>query len=232
MRAVTLSVKEARELDRRAQEEFGIPSILLMESAGQCLANAIRVNLIPPTQSCQVVFICGTGNNGGDGYVAARHLFQRGLLSRVFVAGDTAALSTDAGVNYRIIQNLGIPCEPLESFASARASWDRKPVVLIDAVVGTGFRPPLRPAVATAIHTINDFRKTHNSTVRIISVDIPSGLDGDEGPVQPDVVRATLTVTFACHKPGLLLPASHPYVGRLELADIGIPEKLMSSVAR
>lgn len=232
MRPVTLSVRDARDLDRRAQEEFGIPSLLLMESAGQILANAIRTNLIPPTQSCHVAFVCGAGSNGGDAFVAARHLFQKGVRSEVFLAGEAPPAGSDAGVNYRIIQKLGISCEPLAAFDAARAAWDRKPVVLVDAVVGSGFKPPLRSPVLEAVRTINDFKKAHNSTVRVIAVDIPSGLDGDEGPVQPDIVRATLTVTFACYKPGIVKPESHPFVGRLELGDIGIPEKLTTTAVR
>ena len=231
MKTVTLSVRQARDLDRRSQDEFGIPPLLLMESAGQILANVVQASLIPPTQMCRVVFLCGTGNNGGDGFVAARHLFQRGVPSEVFLVGEERSLAADAAVNYRIIRQLGLPVAPVADFDAARREWERKPVVLVDAILGTGLKLPLRDPAAAAIRLVNEFRKSHNSTVRVIAVDIPSGLDGDEGPVQPDVVRANTTVTFACYKPGLLKPASHPFVGRLEIGDIGVPEKLLLRTA-
>ena len=231
MRPVTLSVKDCRELDRRADQEFGIPTLLLMESAGRGLAKTIQAALIPPTQVCQVLFLCGTGNNGGDAFVAARHLLQRGQPSRVFLVGDPASLRAEAAVNYRIITKIGVPTAPFSAFQEMRKEWDRKPVVLVDAILGTGIAFPLRPAALEAIRQLNDFRKNHNSTVRVIAVDIPSGLDGDKGVVQPDTVQANMTVTFACYKPGLLRPESHAYAGRVEVADIGIPEKLMRSVA-
>ena len=231
MRPTTLSVKQARELDRRATAEYGIPSLILMENASRTLAEIIQRALIPPIQVCRAVFVCGAGNNGGDGFAAARHLLQRGTPSTVFFLGTEANLTPDAAVNFHIIRKLGIPVFPFSQFAEKRREWDRKPVLLIDALLGTGFKPPLKPALLDAIRQIEDLKKNHTSSVRIVAVDIPSGLSGDEGPVAEAAVPADITVTFACNKPGLLVPASRPYAGRVEVIDIGIPPELVAKIA-
>jgi NAD(P)H-hydrate epimerase len=228
---MTLSVKQARELDRRATADYGIPSLLLMESAGRELAKVVERSLISPIQMCNVAFVCGTGNNGGDGFAAARHLLRRGTASTVFLLGAESSLTPDAAVNFRIIQKLGIPVFPFDEFAKKRREWDRRPVLVVDAILGTGFKPPLRPAILQAIREIEDLKKNHTSSVRVVAVDIPSGLSGDDGPVAETAVPADLTVTFACNKPGLLLPEARPFAGRVEVIDIGIPPELVTKVA-
>ena len=231
MRPATLSVKQSRELDKRAIADYGIPSLLLMENAARTLAEVIQRFMIQPIERCQVVFVCGAGNNGGDGFAAARHLLQAGTKSTIFFLGTESNLSEDAAVNFRIIKKLGIPVFPFSEFASQKAKWDRNPVLLIDAILGTGFKTPLRAMVVNAIREINDFKKNHIGTVRFLSVDVPSGLSGDDGPVSEDAIRADVTVTLACNKVGLLKPESRPDVGRLEVNDIGIPADLVRQVA-
>lgn len=232
MRLPTLSVKQSRELDHRALKDYGIPSLLLMENAARTLSELIQKFMFSPIERCAVVFICGAGNNGGDGFAAARHLMQRGVRSTVFFLGQESHLSADAAVNFRIIKKLGIPVHPFSEFATRKAAWDRNPVLLIDALLGTGFKKPLRAAVTDAIKQIADFKKSHIGSVRILAVDLPSGLSGDNGPDQDhDAVPADVTVTLACSKPGLQKPESRPFVGRLEVIDIGIPEELVRQVA-
>lgn len=231
MRPATLTVKQSRELDARALKDYDIPSLLLMENAARTLAETVQRFLIQPIERCQVVFVCGSGNNGGDGFAAARHLLQSGTRSLIFFAGNESNLTEDAAVNFRIIKKLGIPVLPFSAFATEKEKWNRNPVLLIDAIIGTGFRSPLRAPIADAIRQINDFKKTHIGTVRVLAVDVPSGLSGDEGPISEDTIRADVTVTLACNKVGLLKPESRPYVGRLEVIDIGIPAELVRQVA-
>src|SRR5690348_8750527 len=113
MKPTTLTVEQCREMDRRAAEEFHIPSILLMESAGRGLAEVVERSLIPPISVCSVAIFCGGGNNGGDGFVTARYLHHRSIPVSVFLTADPASLKGDALANYRIISAVGIPCAPL-----------------------------------------------------------------------------------------------------------------------
>lgn len=231
MRPMTLSVKQAREVDRLATEDYGIPTIVLMENAARTLSEVIEKFIIPPIERCNLVFVCGTGNNGGDGFAAARHLHQRGIKSIVFVLGSESNMTEDAAINFRIIKKLGIPVHPFSEFAAMKTAWDRNPVLLIDALLGTGFKSPLRAAVVDAIGQITDFKKHHIGSVRVLAVDLPSGLSGDDGPTDAGAVPADVTVALACYKRGHQLSESHRYVGRLECIDIGIPDQLVRQVA-
>ena len=231
MRPRTLSVKLARELDKRATAEYGIPSIILMENAARALADVVQRSLIPPIQVCHVALVCGTGNNGGDGFAAARHLHQRGTPCVVFLLGAEANLTEDAGINFRIIQKLGIPVFPYAQFKEKRRAWDRRPVLLVDAVMGTGFKGPTKANIIEFIREMEDLKRNHTSSVRIVAVDVPTGLNGDTGPTPEGAVPADITVTFACNKPGLQLPESRPFAGRVEVIDIGVPAELVARVA-
>lgn len=226
MRIRTLSVEKTRELDARAQSETGIPSLLLMENAGIGLAHHIRHYMIPPINLCKVVMVCGGGNNGGDAFAAARHLMQQSIRPMVFLAADEGELHGDAAINYRIIRRIGVPCEPFSNFASRQTEWNRLPILLVDAVLGTGFKPPMRDATREVAREMNRFKKVHTTSVKILAVDIPTGLDGDSGAAENDTVRADMTVALACLKPGLTKPEARQYVGRTEVVDIGIPENL------
>ncbi len=227
MRPTTLSVKKARELDRRTTSEYGIPSLILMENAARAVAEIVLRSLISPIQMCNVAFVCGTGNNGGDGFAAARHLLQLGTRCVVFLVGDEANLAGDAAINFRIIQKLGIPVFPFSAFSEKRHAWDRRPVVLVDAILGTGTKGPLKPAALDAIRQIEDLKKNHLSSVRIIAVDIPSGLNGDDGSVAEAAVSADITIAIGCNKPGL----ARSCAGRVEVIDIGIPPELVAEIA-
>jgi len=231
MRPTTLSVKQSRELDRRAYSDYGIPTLLLMENAARTLAECIQKAIIQPILRCQIVFICGAGNNGGDGFAAARHLHQQATRFTMFFLGAESNLTADAAVNFRIIKKLGIPIHPFSEFNAMKVAWDRNPVLLIDALLGTGFKMPLRASVTDAIRQINDFKKHHTSTVKVLAVDLPSGLNGDTGPMGRDTVNADYTVTLACNKPGLLKPESRAFAGRVEVIDIGVPAELVQDVA-
>ncbi|MCB4755769.1 MAG: NAD(P)H-hydrate epimerase [Elusimicrobia bacterium] len=178
----------------------------------------------------EIMCICGLGNNGGDGLVMSRHLFQRNLPIRLTLIDDPKKFREDAALNFRIIERIGVPVEDLSAFIKRmKAAEKQKRVVLVDAVLGTGFRGELRSPALEAIQGINKLKELGGETVTVVAADIPSGLNGDVGPVGSDAVKADVTVTFACLKPGLLTPEANPYVGKIEVADIGVPKKLLES---
>lgn len=230
-RGLTLTAEQCREVDRRAHEEYGIPPILLMEHAAEALAERINRFLEKSPNSTRLIFLCRGGMNGGDGFAAARLVRGRkpGLI--VFSAADEGALSGETAVNFRIIRKIGVDIRPLSEFAAFQGTLDRQPVLLVDCLLGTGFKGPLRAELATLIAGINLWKRSHNAKITVISADVPSGLCADRGPIA-EAMRADLTVTFACLKPGLIRSESLPFVGHLEVADIGVPQALLETVCQ
>jgi NAD(P)H-hydrate epimerase len=218
----TLSRDQARELDRRATADYGVPSIVLMENAGRGVADTLcRLGTAGP-----IVICCGRGNNGGDGFVVARHLNLRGLDVKVLVwddpsaAGDRAA---DAAANYRIIERSGVPLARLSDAAGmadqlAGAAW------VVDALLGTGARGEPRAPLDAVIAAINA------SGVPVLAVDLPSGLDCDTGAAASRTIRAAHTCTFVAHKPGFLTPGAAQFTGRIHVVDIGAPRSLVDGI--
>ena len=216
MTARTISRDEARQLDRRAVDEFGMPSILLMENAGRGVADCLgRLGAGGGVTIC-----CGPGNNGGDGYVIARHLDLRGYAVRVLVFCTADRIQGDAATNYRILAAGGVPIEHLQSAAGlaerlAGSSW------IVDALLGTGASGEPRAPLDAVIATIN------TSRIAVLSVDLPSGLDCETGRPASHTIRATHTCTFVAPKPGFLAPGAKDYLGVLHVVDIGAPRKLV-----
>ncbi|HEU4657308.1 MAG TPA: NAD(P)H-hydrate dehydratase [Capillimicrobium sp.] len=194
-----------RATDRWAIEDRGIPSLELMERAGAGLARVTA----EAGSSGRVVVVCGAGNNGGDGFVAARLLHEAGRHVRVLLAGDEAKLTRDAAVNREL---LPVALEP----------WDRRALdgagVVVDALLGTGFAGALRPGpVADAVAAILD------AGAPVVAADVPSGIDASTGEVAGPAVVATATATFHAAKPGLWISPGKRHAGRVEVIDIGIP---------
>jgi NAD(P)H-hydrate epimerase len=219
----TLTRAAAAELDRRASAEFGVPSIVLMENAGRGVADVIQgAGLAGP-----VVVACGKGNNGGDGLVVARHLDLRHVAVQVLLFGDPAELRGDALVNYRIVVASKIPLASFTWFDAAKVNEAlRGAGCIVDALLGTGATGAPRGILADAIRAINA------AGVPVLAVDLPSGLDCDSGIAAEPTVRAQHTCTFVAAKPGLLVPAAQPYVGRLHVLAIGAPRVLVEEMAR
>ncbi|MCS7237978.1 MAG: NAD(P)H-hydrate epimerase [Thermoguttaceae bacterium] len=217
-----LDRKLARELDRRASEELGIPSIVLMENAGRGAADLLcRLGI-----NGLVLICCGRGNNAGDGFVVARHLDLRGYPVKVALWADPATLTGDADVNYHILLRSGIPIEVFltESDSERFAEECRQAAWIVDALLGTGSAGKPRPPLNRAIEAMNA------SGVPILALDLPSGLDCDTGEAFNPTVRATYTCTFAAWKKGFLAPNAKQYLGQVHVADIGIPRKLLQEV--
>lgn len=205
-------------LDRWAIEKIGISSLALMENAGHGVAWEIYKKLKCRKKS-SVVIVCGTGNNGGDGFVAARYLFNEGLKPRIFLVGNITQLKTDALANYRVAKNLGISVKPIYGLDPAFKKSIQSADLIVDAIFGVGLNRPIQEPYFGIIHAIN----TQGSYV--VAVDIPSGLDGTTGGIWGICVKANLTVTFSCLKKGFFKEHGPFYTGRHVLVDIGIPSK-------
>ena len=201
---------EQRALDQWTIEEIGVPGLYLMERAGAGLA-ALVEHVAP---SGAVAVVCGKGNNGGDGYVAARLLRQWGRAVRVLTIAPVDELQGDAHTNAERLP--GPPPEPFDagSLAGARA--------IIDALLGTGFAGEPRDPAASAIKAINQAAAAAEDTI-VVACDVPSGVNGSTGEVEGAAVRADATATFHAAKPGLWISPGKAHAGEVHVIDIGIP---------
>lgn len=220
-----LSRAQMRAFDAYAIDRCRVPSLVLMENAGRGAADILVRELLGGRPSgTRVAVVCGTGNNGGDGLVVARHLLVRGGAPVVLLAGDGQRVSPDARANLEAWRGLGGSLRMLEPGASlatlAEAMADADAVV--DALFGTGLDRPIDGWLADVVRAMNAARAPR------FSVDLPSGLDADTGAALGTVVEAQLTVTFAHHKLGLLTPNGAQLAGRVHVVDIGVPGSLVA----
>ena len=214
----SLSRAEVRDVDRRAISLFGVPGVVLMENAGAGVARLLEsLDIRGP-----VIIACGKGNNGGDGFVIARHLDGAGYPVQLLLACPPEQIGGDAAVNLQIAQRSGLPIEQLANgnledwqAAIAGADW------VIDALLGTGASGPPTGTVAVAIAAINAIRD--QTAARVLAVDLPSGLDCDTGQTAGACIKADLTATFVAPKQGFDLAGAAAYTGRVEVIGIGAP---------
>lgn len=226
-----LDRRAAREVDRQAVERYAMPSILLMENAALHLADA-ALGLVGRADSPCIVVVCGSGNNGGDGLAAARHLHNAGARVLVLSTAESARFTGDAGTNASIVARMGLPfcvLDPADMPGSATrcAGVLGRPDLIIDAVFGTGLDRPVAGPIASLIGWINDQRKAGTA---VLAADLPSGLDADTGEPLGCAVRAGVTVTFAGLKVGFTTLAAQEYVGEVVVADIGVPRELIEAL--
>lgn len=217
-----VTAEKMREIDRETIETYGIPEIVLMENAGAQIAGEMD-NLLGGLQHKKICVLCGAGNNGGDGLVAARHMLNRGARVKVFLLGDMEYASDSAQMNLTILENMNMD---ILQIASPRDE-DKVQVALVfadgvvDGLLGTGFRGQLREAAEKMIRLINDAGKP------VIAIDIPSGVEADTGAVATVAVKAAMTVSFGLPKLGLVFYPGAAYVGKLMIDGIGIPQMLL-----
>ncbi len=205
---------EMREIDRNAIDAFGIPALTLMDRAGRAVAEA-ALELVGSTG--RIVVVCGGGNNGGDGYVAARLLRGAGRDARVIALVPAERLAQDARAVREQAQRAGVPIDDQGELVDLDAGVGD---VLVDALFGTGLSRAPEGAFAAAIDRIDAARV---AGARVLAVDVPSGLSADTGRPLGACVRADRTVTFAFQKRGLVLHPGPSYAGDVVVADIGIP---------
>ncbi|MGH7360838.1 MAG: NAD(P)H-hydrate epimerase, partial [Candidatus Methylomirabilales bacterium] len=213
------TAEEMRRLDRRAIAELGIPGVTLMENAGAGAAREI-LSAFGPLRGRKVVVLCGKGNNGGDGFVVARHLLRGRARLRVFLLGAAREVKGDAAVKLgelrrargaQVTEVMGAGGFKEVEGALAGAA------LIVDGLLGTGLTGPAEGLVARAIGAINASGRP------VVALDLPSGLSSDTGALLGPTVAATLTTTFAGWKRGLLLYPGAAHAGRVRVVPIGIP---------
>lgn len=214
--AQAITSSEMKKLDKWAIETIGIPQIALMENAGRAVAE----NIAKSTAKLNVCIVAYKGNNGGDGFVAARHLVNSGRSVSVFLLCKPEEITGSAKVNFDILKNMKVPVYfgKLSILEKLLKSSD----IVVDSIFGVGLKDNVEGVFAKAIELINKYQA--KSKYLVVSVDIPSGINATTGKIMKHAVVAGLTVTFAYPKTGLLKSQASKYVGRLVVADIGIPK--------
>jgi len=223
---LVLNRSQVRLVDQIAIEQFGIPGIALMENAGRgCFERLLERGVAGP-----VVVCCGPGNNGGDGFVIARHLDNAGMVVKVILAGVPKQMSGDAETNLQIIQKMEIPIlvlpelpmeswlEELQFVDGERTAW------IVDALLGTGASGPPRAPMDRLIEMMNSL------SAKRMAVDIPTGIDCDTGVCHQSSFDADLTCTFVARKPAFAIESAQRRIGEVEVIDIGAPISVIRQV--
>jgi hydroxyethylthiazole kinase-like uncharacterized protein yjeF len=217
-----VTAQKMREIDQESIEVFGIPEIILMENAGVQVKGEME-QLLGGLQHKKICVCCGCGNNGGDGFVAARHMANQGARVKVFLLGDISHLGPSAQTNLDILVNMNVDVLEL----AAPRDWDKTQVALafadgiVDGLLGTGFKGELRPEMEKFIQIINEVQKP------VVAIDLPSGIGADDGTIQTLAVNASATVSFGLPKLGLFFYPGAQCVGKLMIDGIGIPKQLL-----
>lgn len=207
-----LTAQSAREIDRKAREELGISTLVLMENAGAAIAREVLKSL---KGGERIAIFCGRGNNGGDGLVAARHLMAQRIKPDIFLACGFSRVKNEAKVNLDILLKLKAKITRLSGRRLKKIKISKYDL-LVDALLGVGVSGELRGVYPDLIKLIN------SSRARIISVDVPSGLDATTGRVLGSCVKADKTVTFVAQKRGMGINAGPKYCGKVIITDLGI----------
>jgi len=220
-----LNAAQMLEADRCTIDELGIPSLVLMENAGRQVVAAIEASYESQLEE-QIGILCGKGSNGGDGFVVARTLIQRGVDATVFVIGAIADVGGDARKNLDTLGHLGVTVVEVadEQTWELHFSEISQCRLLVDAMVGTGLSSALRGMMETVVADINA------SGIPVVSIDLPSGMSADTPHVVGDVIDASMTVSLAAPKLPLVLPPGELHAGDVVIADIGIPPEVLEGL--
>jgi NAD(P)H-hydrate epimerase len=220
-----LTAAEMREVDRLTTARYRVPGLTLMENAGKSVADFIQARF-PNFTRRHIVVLCGKGNNGGDGFVAARHLRKMGAKPEVCFFGDPREAKGDAAANLKRWKAASGKLQ-IDQPGKGHELKFASDSIIVDALLGTGARGEVEGRLREVIVRVN--RRDPGSAV--VSVDIPSGLHADTGAAQGEVVIADYTVTFTAPKPGLFLGVGPRHVGQLVVRDIGSPRQLIEEIA-
>ncbi|NQT47062.1 MAG: NAD(P)H-hydrate epimerase [Candidatus Omnitrophica bacterium] len=216
-----VSAPQMRQIDKIAIENYGIPSIVLMENAGRAVAGEV-FKMCDDKKGDIVTIFCGKGNNGGDGLVVARHLIMLGKKVVIWFLGDPKNLKKDAAINFKILSKMGQKINTLSRPNDLKRLRKRfKGDIIVDAIFGTGFSGSLPPLVTALTDFLNYKEKP------IISIDVPSGLNATTGSAAPGTIAAAKTVTFGLAKKGFYIDEGPRYVGEVVIYNIGFPERLL-----
>ncbi len=224
-KTVVMSRNEVRAFDQWAINTLGIPGVVLMENAGRSCAELIKEKL-SSISAPKVCIFCGTGNNGGDGYVIARHLLNSGFKIIVVISGERSKIKSDAKTNLDILEQMGQPIEQLNLSADIQnqvKTFAGGADMVVDGLFGTGLTGELNSEYVNLIKSINALNRP------TLAIDIPSGLDCDTGRPFGAAIKATYTVTFVAVKKGFISPDAAEYTGEIFVASIGIEPNIKKS---
>lgn len=215
----TISAVRMRAIDRMATEKQGIPSIILMENAGRGAAEEI-LRVLRRVAKPKVCIVCGPGNNGGDGFVAARHLKIAGVAVTCFLAGERRSLKKDARTQFRILENLNVTVRPVKTATAEFKKVLKQADICVDALFGIGLNREVGEPLCSLIDAINACAK------KVVALDIPSGLDATTGRIWGTCIRAHTTVTFQAVKTGLCRREGPKHSGQVVVCHIGTDLKV------
>jgi NAD(P)H-hydrate epimerase len=220
-----LNTQQMREADRRTIDDIGIPAIVLMENAGRQAVAAMEA-AFDDLPTSHVGVLCGRGNNGGDGFVVARTLVQRGVETSVFLLGGVADVRGDARTNLEVLGRIGLPVVEITNAQEWELHFSEisRCDLLVDAILGTGFHGQLNGLLETVVADVNGLG------VPVVAIDLPTGVSADTADVAGEAIEASMTVTLAAPKIPLILPPADTHSGDLVIADIGIPLPLLDDV--
>ena len=224
-----LTAAQTREVDRLTTERHGIPSLTLMENAGKSVVAFVKQRFATLGRR-RIVILCGKGNNGGDGFVVARHLLEMGARAAVYLFAEPTEVRGDAAVNLKRWQDAGRDLRIVRDgneWQAAKAALTSADII-VDALLGTGVRGPVEGLLRETIEDVNRRR----ADAAVVAVDIPSGLSADTGEPQGAAVAANYTVTFTAPKIGFFLGSAAQRVGQLIVRDIGSPPELVEEVGK
>ncbi|MFA6321357.1 MAG: NAD(P)H-hydrate epimerase [Candidatus Omnitrophota bacterium] len=214
----TVTAKQMKRMDAIATERYGIPASILMENAGRSACDE-AVNMLSGSSAGRIAVICGYGNNGGDGFVCARHLVNRGYRIAVYMAGEKKNFSEESGMNYRILRKMSAPVKSVKGAAGILElkKGIAKCDLIIDAVFGIGLHGEIGEFYRKLFDALN------KSKAPILSLDIPSGLDADTGKPLGCAIKADRTITFGLLKKGMANRTAHKFTGKISVGDISLP---------
>jgi len=213
MKKIVLSTKEIYEIEKLTQKKYGISNLILMENAGRATAELIK-RLFENLEDKKIVVICGKGNNGGDGFVTARYLFNWGANVKVYFMGNPEEFKGISFTNFNILCKMCIS-------VSECGKIDKKVLegadLIVDGILGVGLKGEVRGEARDLIKKVNESKK------KVVSIDIPSGLNADTGEIMGEAVKADITVSFGFAKKGFYTGEGPQVCGEIEIVDIGYP---------
>jgi ADP-dependent NAD(P)H-hydrate dehydratase / NAD(P)H-hydrate epimerase len=220
-----LNTQQMREADRQTIDEIGIPEIVLMENAGRQAVAAMEA-AFEDLASSKVGVLCGRGNNGGDGFVVARTLAQRGIEAIVFLLGSVADVRGTARTNLEILGRVGLTVVEITDAQEWELHFTEVSEcdLIVDAIVGTGFHGQLTGLLETVVADVNGLGAP------VVAIDLPTGVSADSHDLEGEAIEASMTVTLAAPKIPLILPPADVYGGDLVIADIGIPAAVIDEL--
>lgn len=218
-----VTADEMRLLDQKAIDEYGIPGIVLMENAGRAVVQVIEDHFSGNLERKRILVFAGKGNNGGDGFVVARHLANAGCDVKIFLLCKPDELKGDALTNWKIARKMNIRYQLIISdrdlnIVKVGLMYTE---LVVDGIFGTGFKGAAQGTAAKLIDLVNEAGKP------VVAIDIPSGMEADTGRMQGTCMKAHYTVTFGLPKIGLVLEPALPFVGNLVIGDISFPRELI-----